>query len=214
MHFLAFLSFLSALTSTLGAAMPDVGSTLIARKPLGDDPECVWAGKYHSYTYLGCTSKISYPQLIRQGPGQPLPQAFLSYTIRMSGTGQSIDSWCKSILEAIPAACGKRLIRPQNCRAITTPDWATWAANGDDNNKLVGLYRLELTFEVHYEQGTSFTGSDHDHKCVAIAVSGGTCPTVHMANGAACFSEGDYGNPGDIMEDTYGISVPELVTLK
>jgi hypothetical protein len=80
----------------------------------------------------------------------------------------------------------------------------SYALNGDHNWQLVGNAGLQLSFDVvfgPYAQTGSFSGIDHDHKCMALAISTGTCSGVIISNGATCYSTGYLAPESDTSEN-------------
>ncbi|KAH6664621.1 hypothetical protein B0J14DRAFT_661214 [Halenospora varia] len=164
MHFAKISLLLPLLPYVLAAAIN--ASSAVAARAVGDDPDCVWARKYSSTTYLDCQSTINYPQFVIQAGrlSDPDKRPSLTYRILLGGTGQNVKSWCDGILATINKACGPRLITPLGCK--TSNEYTTLALDGDDDWKMVKNPGLDLSFQLQYGRGQSFSGSDHDHACM------------------------------------------------
>jgi hypothetical protein len=184
----------SILPCSIFAVIMPPESSILGRDdfvPTNFGPDCDWAKKYSPNTYLQCNSTISYPNLGNQKQGA-LRYPTLSYWILMTGTGQNVSSWCTGILGAIKETCGLRLVQNPECIANTN-SFGTYALDGDNDWKLVANAGLQLRFDLVFGR-YSFSGIDHDHKCMAEAIRAGTCNGITIFNGATCVST-DYEAP-------------------
>jgi len=79
------------------------------------------------------------------------------------------------------------LVQNIDC-ALNNLDLAVIVFDGDDNWTPKYVPGIDLRFRIQYSGRSTFSGIDHDHKCIADAISQGTCSTVEIANGASCIS--------------------------
>jgi hypothetical protein len=163
-----FVAFISLLSTTIAAPVNE--TSVLSERAAGDD--CKWALKYMPYTFMDCSNTW------QQGSDH------LDYSIKLTGTSQIQDGWCKGIYDNIKGQCGNPTVVQGNCRK-DNPDTMVKALDGDNGWKQLELYGIDMDFQVYWP----WEPSDADHACIATAAKIASCG-VEVANGAHCYRQG------------------------